>query len=691
MSKFGPSSIAAREVLTPARSPPITTAGTLRPDLLTLSSMRLHRTRLLAASLLLFIVAVTGAHAQTIYGSDYGGADLDPADGAILSGTFTNVGTFRVQAGRTVTIEQGTVLSVSAVSADIEGTINGVGSGYAGGARSGASSTGGAGSGPGGGAGGDYGGCVHGSGGAGGGYGATGGDGASHWGDPMPSVGGSAYGTAAGSDVDGGSGGGAGASHCDFPGTYGLAGPGGAGGGAIEIITTGSLDVSGAIVVDGQPGGDGETAPYAGAGGGGGAGGAIRLIGASGTITGTVSARGGVGGASGDSEGEWAPFAQPGGGGAGGRVKIASGICTSLATLYDCGGDPGEPGAFSTSSIPATAGGTGTLDGGTGCGGDPAGTPVECPSLSTSLTYATPADGACVAPGSTTTITWSSSGVTSVIVDVSTDGGGSWTTITTTDASTGTYDWNVPTDQTASTQTRLRLTSAEDATLTSQSGDFTVATAADIDLTSSREFLWSRTAEMFPITIGGASSGGCAPTVTLDAITATEDGIVVADLSADVVGADYATDDRDFSLRAVVTTGRGGRVYRIVYGVTDQGATTQHVVWIPVLPAGTGAFHGPEFLSPRVVLDEPSVTPLVEGTDLGFTLTATCAVRLWVETLSGQQVTRLVSDQLYPAGTYDIAWDGTNSAGAAMPDGAYLVQLKACGEKRVGVVIIERP
>jgi flagellar hook assembly protein FlgD len=46
---------------------------------------------------------------------------------------------------------------------------------------------------------------------------------------------------------------------------------------------------------------------------------------------------------------------------------------------------------------------------------------------------------------------------------------------------------------------------------------------------------------------------------------------------------------------------------------------------------------------------------------------------------------------LYPAGTYDIAWDGTNSAGAAMPDGAYLVQLKACGEKRVGVVIIERP
>ncbi len=43
------------------------------------------------------------AHAAMLVGGDYAGADLVPADGDVLKGTFTNVGTFHVVPGVEVT------------------------------------------------------------------------------------------------------------------------------------------------------------------------------------------------------------------------------------------------------------------------------------------------------------------------------------------------------------------------------------------------------------------------------------------------------------------------------------------------------------------------------------------------------------------------------------------------------------
>ena len=60
-----------------------------------------------------------------IVGGDYQGADLLPANGDVLSGTFTNVGRFEIDAGETVLVQPGTLLSVQAQNVLIDGVLNG--------------------------------------------------------------------------------------------------------------------------------------------------------------------------------------------------------------------------------------------------------------------------------------------------------------------------------------------------------------------------------------------------------------------------------------------------------------------------------------------------------------------------------------------------------------------------------------
>ncbi|MBN1667982.1 MAG: hypothetical protein JW862_12880, partial [Anaerolineales bacterium] len=95
-----------------------------------MSSIRLGK----AVNLIIVAIFMTGlvfsmtpgsALAATIPGADYGGADLVPADGDVLSGTFTNVGTFWIQAGVTVFVDPGTPLSIQADTILIEGILDG--------------------------------------------------------------------------------------------------------------------------------------------------------------------------------------------------------------------------------------------------------------------------------------------------------------------------------------------------------------------------------------------------------------------------------------------------------------------------------------------------------------------------------------------------------------------------------------
>lgn len=324
--------------------------------------------KILIKSILLSIALClsTLSSAATITGSNYAGANLTPANGDVLSGTFTNVGTFYIQAGYTVYIDPGVLLSISASNIVIDGDLVGNGSGYAGGAIVTTGADGNIGSGTGGGTGGYYGGCVHGTGGGGGAYGGNGGHSSRAGGGLItpasPAAGGTAYGNnTVLSSIFMGSGGGSGAAYgCGSPYSgYSYAGIGGNGGGAVELISSGSVTITGSISVNGENGGAGS---WCGAGGGG-SGGGVNITASSGWISGSITANGGNGGTAGT-----LGFGQSGGGGGGGRIKLSSNICTTGSTFSVNGGSAGTGAQFSPSPD-SEDGYVGTIYGGTNsCG-----------------------------------------------------------------------------------------------------------------------------------------------------------------------------------------------------------------------------------------------------------------------------------------------------------------------------------
>jgi hypothetical protein len=189
--------------------------------------------------------------------------------------------------------------------------------------------------------------------GGGGGYGGAGGrgqrDNATF---DFPGQGGPAYGDLT-TALLGGSGGGGGKDNTGFQSA------GGAGGGAIELVAAGLLQIDGvglnANGLPGQPRDANHTA------GGGGSGGAIRLRAPQITILSLVTASGGAGG-----DGVF----ENGGGGGGGRILIETlpGGFTNLGQISVAGGaspsdffgtgSPGQPGVLTIRTIPEPAGAT---------------------------------------------------------------------------------------------------------------------------------------------------------------------------------------------------------------------------------------------------------------------------------------------------------------------------------------------
>ncbi|MEZ4652948.1 MAG: S8 family serine peptidase [Candidatus Eisenbacteria bacterium] len=90
------------------------------------------------------------------------------------------------------------------------------------------------------------------------------------------------------------------------------------------------------------------------------------------------------------------------------------------------------------------------------------------------VTVTAPNGGETFTAGNSTNITWSSTGaVANVSIDYSTNGGSSWTSITSSTTNDGSYTWTVP--SVATTQGRVRVTSTTDGTATDQSNaNFTI-------------------------------------------------------------------------------------------------------------------------------------------------------------------------------------------------------------------------
>ncbi|MXY82512.1 MAG: T9SS type A sorting domain-containing protein [Gemmatimonadetes bacterium] len=79
-------------------------------------------------------------------------------------------------------------------------------------------------------------------------------------------------------------------------------------------------------------------------------------------------------------------------------------------------------------------------------------------------------------------------------------------------------------------------------------------------------------------------------------------------------------------------------------------------------------------------LEQNYPNPFNHATHISFTLQQPSAVSLKVFNTHGQLVATLVED-LRPAGTYQVAWDGRDDRGQAVSSGAYIVRLDAAGQQ----------
>jgi hypothetical protein len=160
--------------------------------------------------------------------------------------------------------------------------------------------------------------------GAGGAYGSDGESGTNRTDSPV-TAGGDAYGDAYLEDWFMGSGGGGGSPDTEWDGNSysNYAGDGGNGGGIIAIFSGDSIQISGSVNTDGQPGDDAESGGGELGGGGGGAGGQIYLAAENIYISGDVTALAGIGGSS-DSDSPSDYTLALGGDGGEGRILIDS-------------------------------------------------------------------------------------------------------------------------------------------------------------------------------------------------------------------------------------------------------------------------------------------------------------------------------------------------------------------------------
>ncbi len=83
---------------------------------------------------------------------------------------------------------------------------------------------------------------------------------------------------------------------------------------------------------------------------------------------------------------------------------------------------------------------------------------------------ASPNGGETWCAGTSRNITWSDFGVTSVKIELSSDGGGSWPVTITSSATGNSYSWNIPSNQPAGNNYRIRVSDASNSNLSDASG-----------------------------------------------------------------------------------------------------------------------------------------------------------------------------------------------------------------------------
>lgn len=164
-----------------------------------------------------------------------------------------------------------------------------------------------------------------------------------------------------------------------------------------------------------------------------------------------------------------------------------------------------------------------------------------------------------------------------------------------------------------------------------------------------------------------SDNGSAAPTFTLVSVTSNEPPIGLGDgnIAQDIRGAAIGTPDLCFDLRAERDGKGDGRVYEIVYCVTDGAGNVVYATAYVRVPHDN-----------QTALTSVHPNPFNPQTTLEYTLSADDRVEIAIYDVRGSLVRRLVN-QTMPAGAHRVSWNGADEAGRPVGSGVYFVKLAA--------------
>jgi hypothetical protein len=167
------------------------------------------------------------------------------------------------------------------------------------------------------------------------------------------------------------------------------------------------------------------------------------------------------------------------------------------------------------------------------------------------------------------------------------------------------------------------------------------------------------------------------PTFALVSITSNESGDGHGDghTSEDIRGAAIGTPDRCFDLRAERAGNGNGRVYEIVYGVSDRSGNAAYDTVQVRVPHDMSANSGEES-SRSTALTSAHPNPFNPETTVEYSLAAADRVHIVIYDARGSLVRSLV-DGIMPAGEHRVTWNGVDQANRPVSSGIYFVRMTA--------------
>jgi hypothetical protein len=275
--------------------------------------------------------------------------------------------------------------------------------------------------------------------------------------------------------------------------------------------------------------------------------------------------------------------------------------------------------------------------------------------------------------GSVHNITWTATdnvAVVSVTVEFSINNGGSWTTLGSGLANSGTYAWTVP--NTPTSQGLVRVTAYDAVPLSA--GDVSNAAFTIADQTAPTA------------TLSAPNGGESIPSGSTQAITwSAADNVAVTAVDLYIStdnGANYSLiasgEAHDGSYSWLVPAAATSEALVRVVAHDAAGGTAQdasNAVFYIGSSTGTGNLPA-TFGRALVMQNRPN--PFNPSTLIGYGLPAAGRATITIYSVRGEVVRRLL-DADCPQGYGEVRWDGRDDAGQSVPSGPYFYRLQAGG------------